>query len=322
MASEELPAVQDPYIGKVTITPAGDAKYDFGTKITIKVSEFVPLSVRQFWSSFDSYLELQRAIGGHGKIELEMVSGKPEEGIGATVMVTDDRGGVTREVLIEKDDVNCTWKIDVPTGNSSFSQYQGTASIESETADGCMVSYTFEAVLASPDRITRKGLIDQSSVPPVAGRAVEAARLVLRRDGIKSQFTLPVASPIKRLWAAVGDWSNVTWVQYATGVELITPSVRRISFVNGSVLEERKVSIDDRSHTLVYEIFNGSMPVRMYHGTVHLDAIGENSTQLTYTQQFIPKDGLNPTVVRDQIAASFRQRLAWVQQQFDTRKPH
>lgn len=313
-------ATRDPYIGQVTVAPAGDDKYAYGTRVKITQLEFVPLSASQFWSAFDSYLPLQAALGGHGETRLETGPGKPAEGPGATIVFFGEAGGVTREVLLTKDDVNRIWSIGVPGGNTMFTSYTGTASIVSESADGCIGSYAFEVVLASPDPLTRKGILDQTGAF-ATGRVVEAARFVLHRDGIKVEYTLPIHTPIRELWRAVGDWGNVSWVNGATRAELVTPTIRRIINADGSSTEERKVSANDETHTLVYEIYGGAMPVRMYQGTVRLDQTGEDTTQLTYNQQFIPRDGLDPNVVRAQISAAFLQRMAWVQKKFDTRKP-
>jgi len=321
MPTESQNTDVQPYIGKVEMTPAGDAKYAFGTQITTKVSEYVPLTPRYYWSAFDNYLELQKALTSRGTPILDTTPGKPSEGVGATISFDSETGGHTIETLIEKDDVRRIWKIDVPSVNDLFTQYVGTAAIEKEAPGGCIASYTFEGVLASPNINVRKSLVAQASVPPPAGRVVQVARMVLRRDGLINRFTLPIYTSIGKLWEKVGDWGNVDWVQGATGVQLITPYVRKISFGSAS-LEERMVSVDNAANSLVYEIYNSaSMRTRMYQGTVKLTPISANATQLTYAQQFIPNDGLNPTEIRGVVADAFLERLAWIQRKFDTRRP-
>jgi hypothetical protein len=55
----------------------------------------------------------------------------------------------------------------------------------------------------------------------------------------------------------------------------------------------------------------------MYLGTLRLEATAPDTTQVTYTQHFIPKDGLHGDDVKRALAAAFRQRFAWIQSRYD-----
>lgn len=159
------------YVGTVTMTPSGQEKYNYGQEISIKVEELVPLTKQQFWSAFDDYLELQKAISGHDDLALDTSDGRPANGVAATVFFTSPNGGRTTEILTEKDDVANLWTITVPEPNNLFTRYQGKAAIECVNDDGLIASYTFTVVLASPDKRTRTRLIDESQVPPLQGGA-------------------------------------------------------------------------------------------------------------------------------------------------------
>jgi hypothetical protein len=291
--------------------------FAFGAVITREFPDRTPLSARQWWSGFDDYFAMQKVLGKHDDTTLD--PSKPQNGIGATISFAY-MGGQTREVLDMKDDVNFLWKISIPEANATFSYYQGTARVHAEDPEGCDVSYAIDFTLTAEDRDVRQALIE-TPIPKGPSRANEVSRFVLGRDGVRNSFTFPVHAPIETLWAAVGDWNSVSWVQNATGVELLPSGARRVLFAGGTEMEETPVSIDATTHTLVYEVnAPARMPVRMYHGTVHLEATGPSTTQVTYTQLFIAKDELDPQVVRKALATSFCARFAWIQQAFDTRK--
>lgn len=288
--------------------------YAFGARVKRQFPDRTPLSARQWWSGFDDYFAMQKVLGKHDDTVLESGPGKPPNGIGATIAFAY-MGGVTRETLVLKDDVNYVWKIATPEANPTFSFYEGTARIHAEDAEGCDVSYTIDFVLTETDRALRQALIE-TPLPKGPTRAAEVGRFVLHRDGVRNQFTFPVECPLEKLWAAVGNWEDVSWVQNAVGVEVLPSDNRVIRFADGSALEEVLVSLDKETHTLTYEPVKPNMPVRMYHGILQLEATGPGTTQVTYTQVFIPKDGLDPVAVRAQLGDAFRSRFAWVQKTF------
>lgn len=289
-------------------------RYAFGAHVKLRWPGRTSLTPAQWWSGFDDYLSLQKVLANHTNTRLETGAGQPANGIGATIAF-DFMGGVTREVLVEKDDVSFVWKISMPEPNALFTFYEGTARIDASDATGCDVSYGIDVVLASQDEATRRSIIDQPT-PPGPTRVDELARLVLERDGLSNTFTFPVATDIDSLWAVVGNWRDVSWVQGAKEAELSPPDRRTIYFADGSKLSERMWSCDTKTHTLVYEPLDGPMPVRMYLGTLSLQSTGTHKTQVTYKQTFIAKDGMDPVQVKTSLASAFRQRFAWVQQRF------
>ena len=289
-----------------------DDQYAFGAHVRLRWPGRTTLSAAQWWSGLDDYLALQRILANHEDTRLVTRDGQPENGIGATIEFSF-MGGTTQEVLIEKDDVNYVWRIKMPEPNALFSFYEGTARIESIDERGCDVSYGIDCVLVAQDEAKRRAIIDQPT-PPGPTRVDELARFVLERDGVQNQFTFPVAAPLDALWARVGNWGDVSWVHGATGAKVTSPSMRTVSFADGSSIAERLWSLDEKTHTLVYEPLASPMPVRMYLGTLTLQALeGGAATQVTYTQRFMPKEGLQRDVVRASLAEAFRARFAWIQ---------
>jgi hypothetical protein len=293
-------------------TPIDNAAY--GARVQMSWPGRTTLSARQWWSGFDDYLALQRVLADHEDTVLER--GRPANGLGATIAF-EFMGGTMREVLIAKDDVRYIWKISMPEPNPMFLCYEGTARIDAADDAGCDVSYSIDFVLASTDRAARLAILNQAVPPGQPTRVDEVSRFVLNRDGVRNQFTFPVDCPLDQLWAVVGDWSGVGWVQGASKAEVLPTGRRLVTMEDGTRFEERLWSRDDQTCTLVYEPIMGPMPVRMYLGTVQLQAISGTSTQVTYSQVFIPKDGLDPMTLKGQLADGFRGRFRWIQQKFD-----
>ena len=96
-----------------------------------------------------------------------LVFGAGPIGLGATIAF-DFMGGVTREVLVEKDDVSFVWKISMPEPNALFTFYEGTAPIDASDATGWHV-YSMDW---SPEGFVFK--VDDVPYYAVTRRMVEA----------------------------------------------------------------------------------------------------------------------------------------------------
>ena len=286
----------------------------FGARLQMSWAGRTTLSAPHWWSGFDDYLALQKILANHDNTVIE--PGRPANGIGATIAF-DFMGGVTREMLTSKDDVNYKWKISMPEPNAMFLFYEGTASIDSIDATGCNVSYSIDFILAATDRAAREAVLNQKAPEDQPTRVDELSRFVLNRDGVRNEFTFPVNCPLDQLWAVVGDWSSVAWVHGAKSAEVLPNGRRTVTMDDGVSFQERLWSRDDKTYTFVYEPIEGPMPVQMYLGTVSLRAISATVTQVTYSQVFVPKDGVDGGTLKVQLAAAFRERFAWIQKAFD-----
>lgn len=289
---------------------------EFGKRVSRTNVQKIPLSVNQFWSGFDDYLSLQKVLGAHENTELETGDGKPENGVGAIIRF-DFMGGITREQLVVKDDQNHVWKIDIPEPNVLFTFYEATARVY-DTETGPEASLTFDVVMRSENREERaKALEIMEHFLPT--RIPEVTNFVLRRDGIKCSFEFDVHCPVDKLWAVVGNWQDVSWVQYATGVNMGPGNKREIVFPKG-VVEETLVSRSDEERTLVYEMTkSASMPVNLYRGTVKLTKVNADVTKVNYDNIFIPQEGVDAQQLKATIEKTFNQRFDWIKSKFDTR---
>ncbi|MFE1744566.1 lipoxygenase family protein [Coleofasciculus sp. H7-2] len=289
---------------------------EFGKRVSRTNVQKIPISVNQFWSGFDDYLSLQKVLGAHENTKLETDNGKPQNGVGAIIRF-DFMGGITRERLILKDDQNHVWKIDIPEPNVLFTFYEATARVY-DTETGPEASLTFDVVMRSEKQEERaKSLEIMEHFLPT--RIPEVVNFVLKRDGIKCSFEFDVHCPVDKLWAVVGNWQDVSWVQYATGVNMGPGNKREIVFPKG-VVEETLVSRSDEERTLVYEMTkSASMPVNLYRGTVKLSAVNAEVTKVNYDNIFIPQKGVDGQQLKANIEKMFNQRFEWIKSEFDTR---
>ncbi|MEP0883267.1 SRPBCC family protein [Trichocoleus sp. ST-U3] len=291
---------------------------EFGKHVSRTNVQKIPISVNQFWSGFDDYLSLQKVLGAHENTELETGDGKPENGVGAIIRF-EFGGGITRERLVVKDDQTHVWKIDIPEPNVLFTFYEATARVY-DTETGPEVSLTMEVVMRSENREDRaKALKIMENFLPT--RIPEVTNFILRRDGIKCSFEFDVHCPVDKLWAVVGNWQDVSWVQYATGVKIEPDNKRQILFPNGGVVEESLVSCSNEERTLAYEMTkSASMPINLYRATVKLSEVNAEVTKVNYENIFIPEEGQDAQQLKASIEKMFNQRFEWVKSQFDTRK--
>lgn len=143
---------------------------------------------------------------------------------------------------------------------------------------------------------------------------------VLQRDGIRCSFEFDVHCPVDKLWAVVGNWQDVSWVHYATGVNMGPGNKREIIFPKG-IVEETLVSRADEERTLVYEMTkSASMPVNLYRGTVKLTKVNAEVTKVNYDNIFIPQEGVDAQQLKANIEKTFNQRFEWIKSKFDTTK--
>lgn len=120
---------------------------EYGRLVSQSHEQIIPITVEEFWTGFDDYLILQKALGGHENTELLTGGGRPHNGVGAEV-IFDFGGGQTRETLWQKDDTNHLWVMGMPAPNVLFSYYRATVSVWS-TPEAVKAKLTVDVVLIS-----------------------------------------------------------------------------------------------------------------------------------------------------------------------------
>lgn len=272
------------------------------------------LSAKQFWSAFDDYLTLQQALSGHPDTTLETDNGKPANGVGATIRF-EYKGSITRETLVVYDTEKYIWKINIPEPNSVFSFYEATSRVF-ETGNGTEVTLTIDFALQgkTPEERTQILQVMANSAQPQ--RIEEINNFVLQRDGLRCSFEIEVNYSADKLWSVIGNWEDISWVQYATDVKMVPVGGRQVIFPN-NVLEEQLVYADDAERTLVYQVTKSPMPVNLYRGTVKLTEVTAAVTKVNYDNVFIPTEGKDPQQVKAEIEQIFNARFEWFKSKFD-----
>lgn len=305
-----------------------------GAFVSIFTLQDIPLSLDQFWSAFDDYLPLQKSFSGHGETWLELGGGKPTNGPGAEVgfalgggkpmsgpaaeigAVGSLSGDNTYEVLWQKDDLNHIWVMGTPKPNHFFSYYRCTVSAWKGDDTPCKARLAIEGVVIGHETNAERLDFVNKSNDYLPIRIQEICDFILHRDGLNSRFEVELDYPIEKYWKVVSGWDDISWVKGAEKVEQLGDDVRRLTFSGGSQLEEKLVSSNDETKTLVYRVLTGSMSVKMYEGTVKLTSNGPNKTLMTYDNIYLPNDDIDPVQFKAGIDASFTARGEWMKETF------
>lgn len=102
-----------------------------------------------------------------------------------------------------------------------------------------------------------------------------------------------VGVPADDAWAAVRDW--------AAPHERLTPGLivelrvdsdnaRVVTFVNGTVLREVLVDLDDDARRLVWTIVEGSLPLTHHNGAMQILPEGDGNSRLVWTTDLLPHE--------------------------------
>lgn len=291
-----------------------------GKRLSRTSNNLTPLSPKQFWSAFDDYLTVQQSLSSHPDVVLETDNGKPANGVGATIQF-EYKGMLTRETLVVYDREKYMWKINLPEPNSVFSFYEATVRVypASDGSDGSEVTLTIDFAIQGKNAEERTNILQMMANSPQPQRIEELNTFILQRDGLRSSFEIDVHCPANKLWSVIGNWEDVSWVQYAMDVRMLPIDGRKIFFPGNNFTEERLIYASDADRELVYEVRKSAMPVSLYRGTVKLDEVDANITKVKYDNVFLVKEGQNSHQVQEQIEKLFQDRLKWFQAQFDLR---
>ena len=105
-----------------------------------------------------------------------------------------------------------------------------------------------------------------------------------------------IPAPLEQVWPSIRDFAGIArWhpaidngelIRGATGFEI--GAQRRLTLGDGGVVVEQLVSLDDRFHSLTYEILESPFPVRRYISTVRLAPV--TATGQTFGEWWVDFD--------------------------------
>ena len=288
-----------------------------GKRLSRTSTNKTPLSPKKFWSAFDDYLTLQQALSGHPNTQLE--TDKPANGVGATVGF-EYRGSITRETLVVYDIEKYIWKIALSEPNSVFSFYEASIRVfpSSDESEGAEVTFTIDFAFQGKTPEERLQVLQVMANSPQPQRIKEIDNFILQRDGLRCSFEVDLNYPADKLWAVVGNWEDISWVQYATDVKMMPGAGRQIIFPS-TTLEEDLVYADDAERILVYELTKTTLPVSLYRGIVKINEVSPGATKMNYDNLFIPLEGKEPQELQSEMEQTFKARFEWFKSKFNTK---
>lgn len=181
-------------------------------------------------------------------------------------------------------------------------------------------------MLVEEDREKRTQIINL--VKGLLGTRIrELTNFVLERDGREFEYDFDIERDVEYMWSVLSDWSNISWVQGATAVEVSSgpPLTRKIKFPNQEIFEVlTKISSKDKLLSYTVEKSTG-MPVQILKDTLVLSGnSNEKGDEVTHVHTkiiFIPKDGFDNDEFQDKLKESFVSRFEWVKNTFADSKP-
>jgi hypothetical protein len=109
------------------------------------------------------------------------------------------------------------------------------------------------------------------------------------------QTMIDVAPP--EAWAALRDFGGVHQrlaVGFVTDCTLEAPDVRTVSFINGSVVKERLVGVDEHARRLAYSVIESELEPA-HHNAAAQVIEDPDGTRFVWTTDVLPDD-LGPTI--------------------------
>ncbi len=193
-----------------------------GKRPSLTADKVTPLSPERFWSAFDDYLILQQSLSDHPDVILETGDNRPANGVGATIRF-EYENSITRETLIIYDPQKRIWKIKLPDANSIFSFYELAIRVYpmSDGSEGSEVTLTLDFAVQGNNAEERAKNLQVLANLPEHQRVTEINNFILTRDGLRSSFETDIYCPVEKLWAIIGTWEDVSWVQHALDVRML-----------------------------------------------------------------------------------------------------
>jgi len=114
---------------------------------------------------------------------------------------------------------------------------------------------------------------------------------------LKVVETTTIKAPIDKVWDTVKDFNSLDKWQPAIAKDEIVKgtnnevgAVRQLSVKDGPNLTEKLVAFNDAGHSFTYRILESPFPIKHYVSTLHLTALKDGSTKVTWAGTFTRKN--------------------------------
>ncbi|MBH0122946.1 SRPBCC family protein [Rhodococcus sp. HM1] len=102
---------------------------------------------------------------------------------------------------------------------------------------------------------------------------------------------ITIAADADRAWQVLGDFIDGP-TRMAPGFVrdsvLSEPGVRTVTFVDGTVMREREITVDDAGRRLVYAIVGGTAPPEHDNASVQVFPLPDGRCTVTWTHDVLP----------------------------------
>jgi hypothetical protein len=125
-----------------------------------------------------------------------------------------------------------------------------------------------------------------------------------------------LAYPVETVWAILGDFGNLGWVEGPERIEIIGEGVgmtRRVHMTGMDPIDEILESIDEANLSFSYSIPNMPMPVTDYLSSVKLEDKGDGTTRVHWACTCTPTDAnMAEADVEAMLNGTYQQLLSWL----------
>jgi len=272
-------------------------------------SRVFPYSVNEVWPYVtENYVELQQFIHSSQDTAspVRAVPNTPN-GVGG-VIEFDWNGQRVLEKLVEQDDQKYVWSIQVPGETNVFKRYAATLSFvpitdTSAPAGSTLATLELKMVLQKPETAPK---VFPSVDALVLQRLPRLEEYIQQKHGYQTMtYAEDVTVPTDKLWSVISNWNDISWVLGSESVKVDPkdPYLREISFKGGYSIQERLVSKNDDSRTIVYQMLKSSFPVSYYRATLNVGPKAGGKSSFEYNLLF------KPTGPADQASKAVLDRL-------------
>ena len=114
---------------------------------------------------------------------------------------------------------------------------------------------------------------------------------------LKVSKSVTIHASAATVWARVKDFGGLnTWHPAVSKDDIIAGTdnhpgaERKLTLGNGGWVHEKLLSFDNAHRRFGYTILGGVLPVSDYHSTLHVVAVGKDSSKVTWSGTFKRKD--------------------------------
>ena len=122
--------------------------------------------------------------------------------------------------------------------------------------------------------------------------------------------------PVEKVWAILGDFGNLSWVEGPERIEVIGDGVgmtRRVHMAGIDPINEVLETMDEPNLSFSYSIPNMPMPVTDYLASVKVEGQGESSTKIYWSCTCTPTDSnMVEADVEAMLTDTYQQLLGWL----------